>query len=72
LFFSIQKANIGVRVTFLPNVNGEAGIDLALNKVVVAALNVLPAKESLDYVSKLLKDEGCHERKDCDIIVCEI
>lgn len=56
-------------MTFLPNINGDSNVDQSLNKVVVAALHVLPPKEALDYVSKLLADDGCHERKDCDIRV---
>lgn len=66
---NFQKSTKGVRVTFLPNVNGDSNVDQSLNKVVVAALHVLPPKEALDYVSKLLDDDGCHERKDCDIRV---
>lgn len=59
-------------MSFLPNINRDSGVDHSLNKVVVAALNVLPPKEALEYVSKIMENEGCHERKDCDIIVGKI
>lgn len=43
--------------------------DQSLNKVVLAALTVLEPTEATKYVVKLLVDEGCHERQDCDILV---
>lgn len=46
-----------VRVTFLPNVNGEKGKDNLLNKVVLAALQQLPPEKATDYVLSLLKDD---------------
>lgn len=46
-----------VRVTFLPNVNGEKGKNNQLNKIILAALENLPAEKATDYVLSLLKDD---------------
>lgn len=56
-------------MAFLPNVEGSAGTDQSLNKVVLAALTVLEPAKASKYVAGLLENEGCHERQDCDILV---
>ncbi|KAJ2946318.1 hypothetical protein O0L34_g12355 [Tuta absoluta] len=63
---TFMRESGGVRVAFIPNVDGSAG-DQSLNKVVLAALTALEPARATKYVAKLLEDEGCHERKDCDI-----
>ncbi|CAG4963133.1 unnamed protein product [Parnassius apollo] len=57
----------GVRVAFIPNVEG-GSVDQSLNKVVVSALAVLEPAHATKYVTQLLEDEGCHERQDCEIL----
>ncbi|XP_045542261.1 UDP-glucose:glycoprotein glucosyltransferase [Papilio machaon] len=57
----------GVRVAFIPNVEGGSA-DQSLNKVVLAALATLEPAKATKYVTTLLEDEGCHERQDCDIL----
>ncbi|XP_037871803.1 UDP-glucose:glycoprotein glucosyltransferase isoform X2 [Bombyx mori] len=63
---TFMRESSGVRVAFIPNV--DSSNDQSLNKVVVAALTTLESTEATKYVVKLLEDEGCHERKDCDIL----
>ncbi|XP_028175113.1 UDP-glucose:glycoprotein glucosyltransferase [Ostrinia furnacalis] len=58
----------GVRVAFLPNVDGDPETDQSLNKVVLAALTALEPAKATKYVAELLENEGCHERQDCDIL----
>ncbi|KAL0895610.1 hypothetical protein ABMA27_011701 [Loxostege sticticalis] len=58
----------GVRVAFLPNVDGAPSEDQSLNKVVLAALTALEPAKATKYVAELLENEGCHERQDCDIL----
>ncbi|XP_030027035.2 UDP-glucose:glycoprotein glucosyltransferase [Manduca sexta] len=65
---TFMRESGGIRVTFIPNVNTTAGVDQSLNKVVVAALMTLQPAEATKYVARLLEDEGCHERQDCDIL----
>nr|XP_022912908.1 UDP-glucose:glycoprotein glucosyltransferase [Onthophagus taurus] len=50
-----MKSNNDIRVSFLPNVDGD-NRDNYLNKLVLAALNELPAKEAYNFVVQLLKD----------------
>ncbi|XP_013193155.2 UDP-glucose:glycoprotein glucosyltransferase isoform X2 [Amyelois transitella] len=57
----------GVRVAFIPNVEG-TGADQSMNKVVLAAVTTLEPSKATKYVAQLLEDEGCHERQDCDIL----
>ncbi|CAH2068789.1 unnamed protein product, partial [Iphiclides podalirius] len=57
----------GVRVAFIPNVEGGSA-DQSLNKVVLAALTALEPTLATKYVVRLLEDEGCHERQDCEIL----
>lgn len=47
-----------VRVSFLPNVNGDKGKDNFLNKLVLAALHQLPSERATNYVLSLLKDDS--------------
>ncbi|CAH0722695.1 unnamed protein product, partial [Brenthis ino] len=64
---TFMKETGGVRVAFIPNVEG-AGAAQSLNKVVVAALAALDAAPAAQYVLRLLRDDGCHERQDCEIL----
>ncbi|KPI93423.1 UDP-glucose:glycoprotein glucosyltransferase [Papilio xuthus] len=64
---TFMKETGGVRVAFVPNVEGGSA-DQSLNKVVLAALATLEAPKATKYVTTLLEDEGCHERQDCDIL----
>lgn len=57
VFFFFQKVDNDVRVTFLPNANGEKGKDNYLNKIILAALQHLPAEKATDFVLSLLKDD---------------
>ncbi|GBP59650.1 UDP-glucose:glycoprotein glucosyltransferase [Eumeta japonica] len=57
-----------VRVAFIPNVDGSRTVDQSFNKVILAALAALEPAKATSYVVKLLDDEGCHERQDCDIL----
>ncbi|XP_057663509.1 UDP-glucose:glycoprotein glucosyltransferase [Diorhabda carinulata] len=50
------KSESHVRVSFLPNVNGEK--DNTLNKIVLAALQELPPEKALSFVVSLLKDDN--------------
>ncbi|CAG9863529.1 unnamed protein product [Phyllotreta striolata] len=54
------KSESHVRVSFLPNVNG--GKANKLNKLVLAALQELPAEKSLTYVISLLKDDAFYKQ----------
>lgn len=58
MVFFFKKIDTDVRVTFLPNVNGEKGKDNYLNKVVLAALQELPSEKATEYVHSLLKDDA--------------
>ncbi|XP_013148392.1 PREDICTED: LOW QUALITY PROTEIN: UDP-glucose:glycoprotein glucosyltransferase [Papilio polytes] len=60
----------GVRVAFIPNVEGVSGVsgEQSLNKAVLAALAALEPAAATKYVTSLLEQEGCHERQDCDIL----
>lgn len=53
-----------VRVSFLPNVNGEKGKNNQLNKVVLAALQELPSEKATEYVFSLLKDDSAAKQLD--------
>ena len=66
---SLKRESVGVRVAFIPNVDGASSADQSLNKVVVAALVALDPSTATKYVAQLLEDEGCHHRQDCDILV---
>lgn len=68
-YHRLQRESGGVRVAFIPNVDGESKVDQSLNKVVLAALTTLEPVKAMKYVVQLLDDEGCHERQDCDILV---
>ncbi|KAJ0181268.1 hypothetical protein K1T71_003353 [Dendrolimus kikuchii] len=63
---TFMRESGGVRVAFIPNVDGTS--DQSLNKVALAALATLDSAEATKYVVRLLEDEGCHERQDCDIL----
>ncbi|XP_022818717.1 UDP-glucose:glycoprotein glucosyltransferase [Spodoptera litura] len=63
-----MKESRGVRVAFIPNVDGTSNVDQSLNKVALAALTTLDPAEATKYMSKLLEDEGCHETQTCDIL----
>ncbi|CAH2099777.1 unnamed protein product [Euphydryas editha] len=63
-----QRESGGVRVAFIPNVEGAAGEEQSLNKVVLAALAALDPASAARYVARLLDDDGCHERRDCEIL----
>ncbi|CAH1643381.1 unnamed protein product [Spodoptera littoralis] len=63
-----MKESRGVRVAFIPNVDGTSSVDQSLNKVALAALTTLEPAEATKYMSKLLEDEGCHETQTCDIL----
>lgn len=63
---TFMRESGGVRVAFIPNVEGTT--DQSLNKVAVAALATLDSAEATKYMVRLLEDEGCHERQDCDIL----
>lgn len=65
---TFMKESSGVRVAFIPNVDGAVRVDQSLNKVVLAALAVLDPFKASQFVEQLLDNEGCHERKDCDIL----
>ncbi|KAJ8734858.1 hypothetical protein PYW08_014108 [Mythimna loreyi] len=65
---TFMKDSRGVRVAFIPNVDGSANVDQSLNKVVLAALTTLEPAEATVYMSRLLEDEGCHETQTCDIL----
>ncbi|XP_045529662.1 UDP-glucose:glycoprotein glucosyltransferase [Pieris brassicae] len=65
---NFMRESGGVRVAFIPNVDGESKVDQSLNKVVIAALTTLEPAKATKYVAQLLDDEGCHERQDCDIL----
>lgn len=52
-----QKVDNDVRVTFLPNANGEKGKNNQLNKITLAALEHLPPEKATEYVLSLLKDD---------------
>lgn len=70
--FVSQRESSGVRVAFIPNTDGAKSTDQSINKVVIAALATLQPAEATKYVVRLLEDEGCHERQDCDILVCNM
>lgn len=59
--YFLQKIDNDVRVTFLPNVNGEKGKDNSLNKIVLAALQQLPSEKATDYVLSLLKGDVAYK-----------
>ncbi|XP_034841093.1 UDP-glucose:glycoprotein glucosyltransferase [Maniola hyperantus] len=65
---TFMRESGGVRVAFIPNVDGTSSADQSLNKVVLAALSTLESVKATKYVTQLLEDEGCHERQDCDIM----
>lgn len=65
---TFMRESQGVRVAFIPNVDGTASVDQSLNKVALAALTTLDAPEATKYVVRLLEDEGCHEKQTCDIL----
>ncbi|XP_063547254.1 UDP-glucose:glycoprotein glucosyltransferase [Cydia strobilella] len=65
---TFMRDSRGVRVAFIPNVDGSSRADQSLNKVVLAALTALDPAKATKYVTQLLEDEGCHERQDCDIL----
>ncbi|CAG9575933.1 unnamed protein product [Danaus chrysippus] len=65
---TFMRESGGIRVAFIPNVDGSSGEDQSFNKVVLAALTSLEPAEATKYVVQLLEDEGCHERKDCEIL----
>ncbi|XP_026484912.2 UDP-glucose:glycoprotein glucosyltransferase [Vanessa tameamea] len=58
----------GARVAFIPNVDGTSSEDQSLNKVVLAAVTALDSAAATKYVVRLLEDEGCQERQDCEIL----
>ncbi|RZC41026.1 UDP-glucose:glycoprotein glucosyltransferase, partial [Asbolus verrucosus] len=49
------KSENHVRVTFLPNVDGS--VRNMINKLVLTALNEMPAEKALDYVLSLLRED---------------
>ncbi|XP_049887526.1 UDP-glucose:glycoprotein glucosyltransferase [Pectinophora gossypiella] len=65
---TFMRESGGIRVAFIPNVDGSSSDDQSLNKVVLAALTTLEPAKATKYVALLLENEGCHERKDCDIL----
>ncbi|XP_052737381.1 UDP-glucose:glycoprotein glucosyltransferase [Bicyclus anynana] len=65
---TFMRESGGVRVAFIPNVDGTSSLDQSLNKVVLAALTTLESVKATKYVTQLLENEGCHERQDCDIM----
>ncbi|XP_063891036.1 UDP-glucose:glycoprotein glucosyltransferase isoform X2 [Helicoverpa armigera] len=65
---AFMKDSRGVRVAFIPNVDGSSNVDQSLNKVALAALTTLGPAEATAYMTKLLDDEGCHETQTCDIL----
>ncbi|XP_045503578.1 UDP-glucose:glycoprotein glucosyltransferase [Colias croceus] len=65
---TFMRESGGIRVAFIPNVDGQSNVDQSLNKVVLAALAVLEPVKATKYVVQLLEDEGCHERQDCNIL----
>ncbi|XP_026726157.1 UDP-glucose:glycoprotein glucosyltransferase [Trichoplusia ni] len=65
---TFMKESRGVRVAFIPNIDGAAKSDQSLNKVALAALITLSPSEATAYMTKLLEDEGCHEKENCDIL----
>lgn len=65
---TFMRESSGVRVAFIPNADGTKSTDQSINKVVIAALATLEPAEATKYVVRLLEDEGCHERQDCDIL----
>ncbi|XP_068628440.1 UDP-glucose:glycoprotein glucosyltransferase [Battus philenor] len=62
-----MKETGGVRVAFIPNVEGGT-TDQSLNKAVLSALAALEPVQATKYVTRLLEDDGCHERYDCEIL----
>ncbi|XP_053601537.1 UDP-glucose:glycoprotein glucosyltransferase isoform X2 [Plodia interpunctella] len=64
---TFMRESGGVRVAFIPNVEG-TGAEQSLNKVVLAAATTLEPRQATKYVARLLEDEGCHERQDCEIL----
>ncbi|VVC95428.1 unnamed protein product [Leptidea sinapis] len=65
---TFMRESGGVRVAFIPNVDGDSRSDQSINKVVIAALTTLQPAQATKYVVQLLENEGCHERQDCDIM----
>ncbi|XP_075983141.1 UDP-glucose-glycoprotein glucosyltransferase [Anticarsia gemmatalis] len=65
---TFMRESRGVRVAFIPNVDGSSNEDQSLNKVVLAALTTLDPPAATLYVTRLLEDEGCHEKQTCDIL----
>ncbi|RVE50987.1 hypothetical protein evm_004396 [Chilo suppressalis] len=65
---TFMRESGGIRVAFIPNVEGRLDVDQSLNKVVLAALTVLEPAKATKYVAQLLDNEGCHERQDCDVL----
>ncbi|XP_041973960.1 UDP-glucose:glycoprotein glucosyltransferase [Aricia agestis] len=67
---TFMRESSGVRVAFIPNVeaSSDQSSGQALNSVVLAALSALPPPRAARYVADLLANDGCHERKDCDIL----
>ncbi|CAG9108221.1 unnamed protein product [Plutella xylostella] len=63
-----MRESTGIRVAFIPNVDGSSSVDQSLNKVVLAAVTALPPPRAAQYVAGLLDDEGCHEKQTCDIL----
>lgn len=57
-----QKSESDIRVSFLPNVNGDK--KNTFNKVVLAALEVLPPEASLSLILGLLNKEDSSEKLD--------
>lgn len=49
----MQKNSGDVRISFLPNVNGDQ--DNLINKLVLAALNEMPTDKAIVYVKGLLQ-----------------
>lgn len=62
-----MKSSGDVRVTFLPNVDGES--ENVLNKIVLAALDALPADQALTYVTALLEDNEVEDKLKKQILI---
>lgn len=63
----MQKASGDVRVSFLPNVDGDK--DTLLNMIVLAALQELSSEKAVAYVLSLLKDKEAIANGKLEIIV---